>query len=231
MKIKSFLICLIVIALAPKSYAQVFTPSATYSMSVLTSFKQYDNLNCAAVSVIKCGMATYGADNVAVIDSSGDPVKVVLRNHQQVLISRSELKVATDSARMLAVNSPALYDEATILYAAMAKMAVQLSVDPRFSYCTDYNRALYFLDGRVNNGVSSQDIPTLLGLKAIPQARRGTSLNYVGHNDYHAVYATYNKFDNFGSPKTFTDLNFISHFKLFHPGSDFNFGYFTVADQ
>jgi len=230
MKTKNLLICLALIGLTAKSNAQIFTPSTTYSMFVLNSFKQYDNFNCATIAVIKCGMATFGADQVAQIDSSGDPIKVILRNHQQILITLPELKAATDSARMRAAKSAALYNEATILYAAMAKMAVQLSADPRFSYCTDYTKALYFLDGRVNHGVSSEDIPTLLGLKPTPQTQRGTGLNYVGHNQFHAVYATYNMFDNFGYSKRFTDINFLSHFSLIHLGGSLHFGYFRLAD-
>ena len=231
MNIRNLTISLLFLALPVLCHAQAFVPSAPYSMSVLTAFKQYTNANCAAVSVIKCGLGTFGADGIAQIDNSADPIKVTFRNHQQVLVSSAELQMAKDSARLFLLNSPALDNEAYILYAAMAKMAVVLSHDPRFLPCKNYNSALYFLDGTLTGGVNSNDLAALLGLKAVTENSRNTSLNYVGHNNYHAVYATYNKFDDFGKPKTFLDIFFLAHFKILQPYGDFNFQYFTLADQ
>lgn len=208
---------------------QQFMSNHEYDIDVLKSFYQGNkgDFNCAAISVVKCAIATFGADNVfksVTKDTNG--LRVTLRNSEIAFITQAELKMAADSSGFMSSENNKFNEIANLIYAIMVKRAVGFD-KITFASCTDFNKSLMFLHGETG-GVDARKLPQLLGLKCMSVAPK-RNFAYVHENGYHAVFASQRLFDNFGTPYKLNLMHFRSHFGL-NPIMDLESINFIVID-
>ena len=195
--------------------AQVFQSSYAYDLSIVSAFYQGDkgDFNCAAISVIKCTIATFGAGNVFKdVIKDVDGFRVTLRNSETVHLTQAELKMAADNSGFISSDKSGITEAANLIYAVMVRRAVGFKDNVNkdtFASCTSFNTSLFFLHGETG-GVDAMTLPQLLGLK-YENVKPKRNLAYIHENGYHAVFASQRIFDDFGVPSKLNIFHFKSH--------------------
>jgi hypothetical protein len=186
--------------IAAQSAANIPTPDA-----LITAFKQGAQNNCAATAVIKAALGTFGMENTNgvfktdVTNDSGSH-DIVMRDGSKVSVTAEQIQQAKKlalwaSAPNHAIDDPIL-QRASVLYAAMAKHAVDLnSIDP-FTDAKDYARSLQRIS---DPGRDSDGQVQLLGLACKQIALSDVSHPvYIHSNNWHAAFATLADYDQEG---------------------------------
>ena len=204
-----------------------FASSQDFSTTVLKAFRQgQDNdFNCASIALVKVSIAQFGPQ---VLDAgghegifssdettaSGDH-HIVLHDGSKVDLTAAEIATAEQkSGFTVPVNSknpgdPALKKRANLLYAVMAKKAIDLHAsNPRFSEADTFDNAIKLLQG----GRNFEELAPLLGLvaneigdhKNLPAQ---DNVAYVYTNNWHAVFSTEDRYDEYGDSQTVDSFN------------------------
>ncbi len=199
---------------------------ALISAHILSSFRQGSGGwfhrvgNCASVAVIKAAMATYGADAV-VMDASpnGPNHAITLRNGATLSLTDQQIAEAADESKFILPDASDGPGDATVLrrakylYAVMAVEAIRWHSNDAlpFQEAKDFDHALKRL---LKGGIDSDKIVLLLGLDAKDVVQGGAAA-YVHANWVHAVFATGDRFDNYGESKPIGTFD-----QLHDPGSN-----------
>lgn len=217
---KAFLLCpLFLVSAIAKCDAQI-EQTPEYSRKVLFAFKQGAQNNCAAISVIKAAIATFGMDdNNGVFTSDTQKADgshdVVLRNGSKVSVTKEQISQASQLAKLTIPlddthpGDPQMLAKANLLYAVMAEHATALTNESLFLDATSYARSVQRLS---DPGRNSDVEPELLGLSCREFGLNDTSkLAYVHANYYHAAFASLADYDQDGK-----DLSIDPAFQKIH---------------
>lgn len=167
------------------------------------SFKQGERTNCASIALIKASLEVFGINNLFLItSSSGDTIKVTLKDNSKVVITAENLKSAEISAGFVLIEdnpqSREIMRYSILTYAIMARYKMDLEKRHK-----TYQEALEELE----YGAFAGDVYKYLGYKRGNQVVRhkrftgGNLCGLIAWSPAHAVYACNGYMDYYGRKK------------------------------
>jgi hypothetical protein len=163
---------------------------------IFHGFRQGERGNCVEVGAIKAAMVRFGPDNVFQnVQKNGNGYEITMRDGVKVNLSAQELQQAKAAARFHG-NDPQLVDQASFMFAAMAKRA-QMEGEKG---ARTFGQALAAL----NTGESYLRGPHLLGIdryvKKISPREIPLYSTAVGASANHVVFSPHAITDHYGQP-------------------------------
>ncbi len=156
--------------------------------------------NCASIALIKAAFATFGPDAILkTVLKEGTTSVVTLRDGSVVRVSEEEERLAGNESGFtlpkvdgVVAGDPQLLAKANFVWAVMAKRRTAEIDGPDND----------ILDGAqlLNQGDDVRYIARLLGVGEV-KVKHGHPLAFTHANGYHAVFATGEEYDDYGSPR------------------------------